>query len=40
MLYRLGTQTMIDLAYALALALLMLIPISDSAVLGGVCSSS
>ncbi len=36
MLYRVGTQTMIDLAYALAFALLMLIPISDSAVLGGV----
>ena len=36
MLYRLGTQTMIDVAYALAFALLMLIPISDSAVLGGV----
>jgi hypothetical protein len=36
MLYRVGTQTMIDLAYALAFALLMLIPISDPTVLGGV----
>jgi hypothetical protein len=35
-LYRVGTQTMIDLAYALAFALLMLIPISDPTVLGGV----
>jgi hypothetical protein len=35
-LYRVGTQTMIDLAYALAFALLMLVPISDPAVLGGV----
>ncbi len=38
-LYRVGTQTMIDLAYALAFAFLMLIPISDSTVLG-VCSLS
>jgi hypothetical protein len=36
MLYRLGTQTMIDLAYTLAFALLTLIPISDPMVLGGV----
>ena len=36
MLYRVGTQTMFDLAYALAFALLMLIPISDPTVLGGV----
>jgi hypothetical protein len=35
-LYRVGTQTMIDLAYALAFALLMLVPISDPTVLGGV----
>src|SRR5215212_3917937 len=35
-LYRVGTQTMIDLAHALAFALLMLIPISDPTVLGGV----
>ena len=35
-LYRVGTQTMIDLAYALAVALLMLVPISDPTVLGGV----
>jgi hypothetical protein len=35
-LYRVGTQTMIDLAYALAFAFLMLIPISDPTVLGGV----
>jgi hypothetical protein len=35
-LYRVGTQTMIDLAYALAFALLMLVPISDPVVLGGV----
>jgi hypothetical protein len=33
---RVGTQTMIDLAYALAFALLMLVPISDPSVLGGV----
>ena len=36
MLHRVGTQTMIDFAYALAFALLMLIPISDPTVLGGV----
>jgi hypothetical protein len=36
MLYRVGTQTMIDLGYALAFALLMLMPISDPRVLGGV----
>jgi hypothetical protein len=35
-LYRVGTQTMIDLAYALAVALLMLVPTSDPTVLGGV----
>ena len=35
-LYRVGTQTMIDLAYVLAFALLMLIPISNSTVLGGI----
>jgi hypothetical protein len=35
-LYRVGTQTMIDLAYALAFALLMLVPISEPTVLGGV----
>jgi hypothetical protein len=34
-LYRVGTQTMIDLAYALAFAFLMVIPISDPTVLGG-----
>src|SRR5829696_8721495 len=34
MLYRVGTQTMIDLAYALAFALLMLIPIGDPTVQG------
>jgi hypothetical protein len=39
-LYRIGTQTMIDLAYALAFALLMLIPISNPMVLGGVLLSS
>jgi len=36
LLYRVGTQTITDLAYALAIALLMLIPISDQRVLGGV----
>jgi hypothetical protein len=35
-LYRVGTQAMIDPAYALAFAFLMLIPISDPTVLGGV----
>jgi|SRR5215208_2297232 hypothetical protein len=34
MLYRVGTQTMIDLSYALAFALLMLIPIGDPTVQG------
>ena len=36
MLYRVGTQTIIDLGYALGFALVMLMPISDSRVLGGV----
>ena len=35
-LYRVGTQTMIDLAYALAVALLMVVPISELTVLRGV----
>jgi hypothetical protein len=36
MLYRVGTQTIIDLGYALGFALVMLMPISDPRVLGGV----
>ena len=36
MLYRVGSQTMIDLGYALGFALVMLMPISDPRVLGGV----
>jgi len=36
MLYRVGTQTMVDLGYALGFALVMLMPISDPRVLGGV----
>ena len=36
MLYHVGSQTMIDFGYALGFALVMLMPISDPRVLGGV----
>jgi hypothetical protein len=36
MLHRVGTQTIIDLGYALGFVLVMLMPISDPRVLGGV----
>lgn len=40
MLYCVGTQTMIDLGYALGFALVMLMPISDPRVCWEVCCSS